>query len=165
SARHELVGLVAKDATRADWETSRKNWRDISDAILGNITDKPPAKMQWEWLGDELTRVKPPTYTMRRLRYRLTDSEWGYAWLLTPKDVKGKSAAILALHQTHVFGKDEPVGLADLPENAERGLHYAVDLVERGFIVLAPDAIAFGERQSGHQNAKYHSADEFFAAH
>ena len=27
--------------------------------------------------------------TMRRLRYPLTDGEWGYAWLLTPRDALG----------------------------------------------------------------------------
>ncbi len=158
SGRHDFLSLK-------DFEKSRPHWQQISDAILGKLADKPPAKPQWEWLGDEFTRDKSPTYTMRRLRYRLTDEEWGYAWLLVPKDAKGRTATVIALHQTHPHGKNEPVGLEANPDSEDRGLHYGVHLVEKGFIVFAPDAIAFGERSGGHQNAKYRSADEFFAAH
>jgi dienelactone hydrolase len=158
SGRHDFLPLK-------DFEKSKAHWRQISDAILGKLTDKPPAKPHWEWLGDEFTRERAPTYTMRRLRYRLTDDEWGYAWLLVPKDAKGRTATVIALHQTHPHGKDEPVGLGANPDSEDRGLQYGVHLVERGFIVFAPDAIAFGERSGGHQNAKYHSSDEFFAAH
>jgi dienelactone hydrolase len=43
-------------------------------------------------------------------------------------------------------------------------VYYAKELAERGFAVLAPDAIAFGERQAAHRNTKYRSADQFFAA-
>ena len=70
---------------------------------------------------------------------------------------------MLALHQTACGGKNEPVGL-DYDAGRARGVYYAHEMAKRGLVVLAPDAIAFGERQSGHRNTKYHSAEEFFAA-
>src|SRR5207249_4987396 len=39
------------------------------------------------------------------------------------------------------------------------------ELAAASFAVLAPDAIGFGERQAAHANAKYRSADDFFAMH
>src|SRR2546430_2231431 len=83
-----------------------------------------PAEMKWEWLGDELVREKSPVYWMRRLRYRLTEDEWGYGWLMWPGEkgdtsvapTKGaaKRGAVIALHQTSPAGKNEPVGLEDM---------------------------------------------------
>jgi dienelactone hydrolase len=150
-------------ASREGWEASAKTWRGVSDQVLGMLGDKAPAKMRWQWLGETyLTRH----YELRRLRYTLTDDEWGYAWLLTPLPQKQRfpGAAVIALHQTSVNGKAEPVGL-DWVEDERAGVYYAREMAERGFTVLAPDAIAFGERQSGHRNSKYKSADEFFSTH
>src|SRR6266542_2374028 len=67
SGKHELVRLVAQGASAADWEKAREKWRAVSDAVLGEIADKKPSKVTWEWLGEELLREKSPSFTMRRL--------------------------------------------------------------------------------------------------
>ncbi|MEO6435503.1 MAG: dienelactone hydrolase family protein [Tepidisphaeraceae bacterium] len=161
SGKPEPLSLIAPGATRGDWESSAKTWRGVSNQILGTLTDQPPKEMRWEWLGPTYHTDK---YDLRRLRYTLTDSEWGYAWLLLPKQPIAKNAAVIAHHQTSCSGKSEPIGL-DYVSDERAGVYYAREMAERGFTVLAPDAIAFGERQSGHRNTRYHSADEFFAAH
>ena len=130
--------------------------------------------MRWEFLNDPLTRDGKSPFTMQRLRYTLTaptdpknaDSvEWGYAWLLRPAgDENTKRPAVIALHQTVIQGKNEPVGLETRPHDPG-GMEYARHLAERGCIVFAPDVIAFGERAAEHSNAKYRSADQFFAEH
>jgi hypothetical protein len=84
--------------------------------------------------------------------------------MLPHQRAAGDDHAVIALHQTSVHGKSEPCGLESVPEAVENGVYYAAEMAERGLIVLAPDAIAFGERQAAHRNSKYHSADEFFAA-
>src|SRR6185437_9547170 len=147
------------------WRTQSQSWRNISNQILGTLSDAPPITPRHETLGRKYDAGK---FSMQRHRYSLTDEEWGYAWLLVPhKIATSDNAAVLALHQTTCSGKSEVVGLditpADNPDDTA-GVTYAAELAERGFITLAPDAIAFGERQSGHRNAKYHSADEFFNA-
>src|SRR6185312_3647456 len=81
---------------------------------------------------------------LRRIRYALTDREQGCAWLLTPRGAAtgaGPRPAVLALHQTVPQGKDEPAGLEGDPE-----LALGRELAARGFVVLAPDAVGFGER-------------------
>lgn len=57
------------------------------------------------------------------------------AYLLVPKPApkKGKAFGILALHQTRKEGHKVVVGLAGSPND-----EYAVELVKRGFICLAP---------------------------
>src|SRR5205823_5448172 len=70
-----------------DWKNQAAHWREVSDAILGTLTDRPAAKMCWELLGNQLIRPNPPAFRMDRLRYRLTSDEWGYAWLLRPFQV------------------------------------------------------------------------------
>ena len=161
SGQAEPLPLIAPGTSRADWQSSAKRWREVSDQILGTLTDQPPIEFRWEWLGDTYRTDK---YDLRRLRYTLTDSEWGYAWLMLPEKPIALNAAVIAHHQTCVHGKAEPVGL-DYVSDERSGVYYARELAERGFVVLAPDAIAFGERQAGHRNSMYKSADQFFAAH
>lgn len=163
TGKRDPVPLVPDGASLRDWQEQREKWERVSREMLGRITDQPPSRMRWETLGETYERRRSPSYSLRRVRYTLTDKEWGYAWLLTPAGGGGngrRAAAVIALHQTVPQGKLEPVGLEGDPE-----LAYGRELAEQGFVVLAPDAIAFGERQAGHANAFYRSADTFFAAH
>jgi dienelactone hydrolase len=57
------------------------------------------------------------------------------------------------LHQTIAIGKDEPVGLGQ-----NRGLAIGRELVERGFVVIAPDYPSFGEYKINVYNLGYSSA-------
>jgi len=62
------------------------------------------------------------------------------AHLLLPGGLEGKAPAMLCLHQTVGIGKGEPVGLGGKPN-----LRYALELVRRGYVCLAPDYPSFGE--------------------
>jgi dienelactone hydrolase len=161
----DLLPLIAPGAARADWEKSAAHWRKISDEILGKQADPLPPRGpgSFEFLGEEFENRGQQPYLMRRVRYRLAPDEWGYAWLTTPRDAKAPRPCVIALHQTTVAGKDEAMALDVTPD--AKYTTYADELAARGFVVLAPDAIAFGERAAEHRNAKYRSADQFFAAH
>ena len=146
SGKKDPLPLVTPEMTLAQWQReAAPKWRKVSEQILGSLSDGPPTQFKYEALGPS---YRTRRYTMQRYRYTLTDEEWGYAWLLTPHERKLADAAVLALHQTSCSGKDEPVGI-DMTPDERAGVYYAHELAERGFIVLAPDAIAFGERQSG----------------
>jgi dienelactone hydrolase len=80
--------------------------------------------------------------TYRRVDYLAEAADWVPAWLLLPTG-GGRHPAMLALHQTTKFGKDEPAGLAGKPN-----LHYAKELAERGFVVLVPDYPSLGDNKS-----------------
>jgi dienelactone hydrolase len=161
SGKKEPLPLVSPDMTREQWQRDAiPKWKKISEQVLGSLSDGPPTNFRAEALGAE---YRTRRYAMQRYRYSLTDEEWGYAWLLTPQERKFPNAAVIALHQTACSGKNEPVGI-DMTPDERAGVYYAHEMAERGWVVFAPDAIAFGERQSGHRNTKYHSADEFFTA-
>ena len=160
SGRKDPLPLVKPGMTRDGWRQESAKWRKVSDEVLGSLSDGAPTQFKHEALG---VKYSTDRFTMQRYRYTLTDEEWGYAWLLLPNERKSPTTAIIALHQTACSGKDEPVGLQTVPDE-RAGVYYAAEMASRGFVVLAPDAIAFGERQSGHRNTKYHNADEFFTA-
>lgn len=89
---------------------------------------------------------------LRRKVLLLADSEEPIpAWLLTPKGPPRAHPAMLCLHSTtQGSGKDLPTGRAgaepDSPPIASRS--YALHLVRRGFVTLAPDLVCDGERIS-----------------
>jgi dienelactone hydrolase len=159
----DLLPLISPDAGKGEWEKSAANWRKISDEVLGKLSDAKPDPPKYEFLGDEFENRGERPYLMQRIRYRVAPEEWGYAWLTTPRDGKGPHPCVIALHQTSVAGKDEAMALDITPDS--KYTTYAHELAGRGFLLLAPDAIAFGERAAEHRNAKYRSADEFFSAH
>ncbi|MDQ0873971.1 dienelactone hydrolase [Paenibacillus sp. V4I3] len=78
---------------------------------------------------------------------------WGFrvpAFVLLPKGLTERRAAVLALHG-HGYGSRQIVGLhPDGTENTGKpDLHgnYALELVKRGFIVVVPEIIGFGDRR------------------
>ncbi len=79
-------------------------------------------------------------YIRKRISYTPEPGDRVPAWLLIPKALEGKAAAMLCLHQTTGIGKGEPAGLGGLVN-----LHYAHELAERGFVCLVPDYPSFGD--------------------
>ena len=79
-------------------------------------------------------------YIRHRMSYTPESGDRVPAYLLVPKNLKGRGPAMLCLHQTTGIGKGEPAGLGGLPN-----LHYAHELAERGFVCLVPDYPSFGD--------------------
>lgn len=86
-----------------------------------------------------LQQTKLEHYLRRKITFTPEPGSIVYAWLLIPNNARNAPAA-LCLHQTTAIGKDEPVGLGGKPN-----LHYAQELAERGYVVLAPDYPSFGD--------------------
>lgn len=92
-------------------------------------------------------------YTRQLIEYDVEPGETVQSYLLVPKKLKEKNPAVLAIHQ-HAgkwhLGKSEVVGLAGDPMFA-----YGLDLVKRGYIVIAPDLLCFESRMgAGFENNK-----------
>lgn len=84
-------------------------------------------------------------YTRKLIEYNVNSNERVQSYLLIPKQNKSIYPAILAIHQ-HAgnwnIGKAEVVGLTDNDMYS-----YGLDLVKRGYVVIAPDIICFESRQ------------------
>jgi dienelactone hydrolase len=84
------------------------------------------------------------SYVREKVEYNTESDEVTRAYLCIPKKRKAKLPAVFCHHQhdwNFALGKSEVVGLAGDPDQK-----YAVELAERGYITLAPDAIGFEER-------------------
>jgi dienelactone hydrolase len=83
-------------------------------------------------------------YVRETIEYAVETDERVKSFLLVPKHVNRSVPAIFAHHQ-HAsqfhLGKSEVVGLKGDADQA-----YASELAERGYVVIAPDALAFEER-------------------
>lgn len=79
-------------------------------------------------------------YMRKKLTYVAEAGDRVPAYLLVPTGFTGKRPAALCLHQTVAIGKGQPVGL-----DKDANKHYALELVRRGYVCLAPDYPSFGD--------------------
>lgn len=81
-------------------------------------------------------------YVRRKVSFATEKGDRVPAYLLIPNTATRdkKAPAMLCLHQTIAIGKGEPVGLG-----GKESLHYALHLVQRGYVCLAPDYPSFGD--------------------
>jgi len=158
SGQAELSDLLARGKGRID---SPQEWRNRREEIK---------RVLLEFLG-EAPRSKPPLaarvveetsragHVLRKLAFQTEPGEFVPAYLLIPKNLKGRAPVVLCPHQTTQAGMKEPAGLAGNPQ-----LQTALHLVERGFVTFTYDALCFGERHdaaSGH----YGDAIPFYRKH
>src|SRR6202011_5002893 len=92
----------------------------------------------------EVSAVDCGVYVRQLVEYAVEEAERIKSLLLLPKNAGRTVPAEIAHHQ-HAgqfnLGNSEVVGLAGDPDQA-----YGAELAERGYVVIAPDAIAFEER-------------------
>jgi len=89
-------------------------------------------------------RVDCGSYVREKISYAVTEATRVCAYVCVPKGAHGPLPAVFCHHQhagNFALGKSEVVGLDGDPDQA-----YAVELAERGFITISPDAIGFEER-------------------
>lgn len=112
--------------------------RKIAEAIGINISNIT-ASVEYQILES----VKEDGYIRQKIEYDSYGDKIP-AFLLLPETL-GNNPAILINHQhnrEHHLGKSEVCGLVGNPLQA-----FGPELVKRGFVVLAPDAICFEERR------------------
>jgi dienelactone hydrolase len=128
--RSFLLALAAPPKNRASLIAAMQE-------VMGPFPQHPRGPVAVEVL-EETAEAK---FVRRKIRYESERECRVPAHLFLPK-VRKPAPAMLCLHQTTKFGKDEPAGLGGLSS-----LHYARELAERGFVTLAPDYCRFGEYQ------------------
>jgi dienelactone hydrolase len=92
--------------------------------------------------------IRKDGYRIESITYEAEPGDAIPAYLLIPDgvDARHPAPAVAVWHQHNGawhMGKIEPAGLAGNPMH-----HTGVALVKEGYVVICPDALAFGERQS-----------------
>ena len=152
SGKAELIYLhedKGRTLTPEEWQARRGDLKRLLVEFLGTPpAQKPPLAPKI------LEETKLKTHTRRKLLYQTEPGEFVPAYLLIPKNIRGRVPAVLCPHQTTTpltSGKNDPVGL-----NGDPTLYTALHLVNRGYVTFTWDALCFGER---HDPARGHYGD------
>ena len=135
----DAAGGVRPVKTKADWAERVTHIRDNMQLVMGKLPD-PSRRVPLDLVV--ISEQHLPKYRRQKIMFTPEPNDRVPAWLLIPNELpeRGKSAAMLCLHQTTNIGKDEPAGLG-----GSSSLHYAHELAERGYLCLVPDYPSFGE--------------------
>jgi dienelactone hydrolase len=143
------MATVPDDPPPVDDPVAFASWRPRCEGRLRQLLGPEPARVP---LDLEVTEsVACDGYRRDRVVYDTEDLMAVPAYLLVPDGRTEPGPAVLACHG-HGPGKSLVCGLAETP--APNG-DYAVQLVRRGYVVLAPDLRCFGERQDWNPEDHY----------
>jgi dienelactone hydrolase len=136
--------------TAEDWAIRRRQIIAGMEAAMGPRPDRSKAGPVEMKVAE---RVEGDGFIRLGIRYLVEDDDWVPAYLYLPKGQPNgqRVAAMLALHQTSPLGKKEVAG------EGSRNQAYALELAQRGYVVLAPDYPSFGDYRYDFKKSKYAS--------
>ncbi len=129
-------------------------FREAVLSVLGAPPDPAP-------LQPEIVEVVAQEgFRREKIKYQVSPNDWAYAYLLIPDALKTPVPAIYVHHRRGAdwtLGKSEAAGLSGDPDYA-----LALELVKRGYVAFAPDALGYEERRSPDSDGeKYDAAWNF----
>jgi len=130
-------GKLQSVRTVADWEKRRAHILANMQQVMGVLPDAPrrvPLDVQVS------KETETATYVKKTITFASENWDRVPAYLLIPRGLSGKTAGVLCLHPTSPFGKGAVTG-----EGEKTYRNYAVELAERGYVVVAPDYPGFGD--------------------
>lgn len=138
------------------------NFRRAWSAFVGPIprlTCVPldPKEEPLDLTDKEKSQLNFDAYTLKKVSYQGDHGARIPAYLFIPKDieVRDRVPAVLVMHQANaVCGKKESIGVC-----GNYRLNFAEDLAEKGYVVLAPDSIGYGERSKYYEETGYEYSD------
>jgi hypothetical protein len=142
--QHHAQGLWKQPLTRERWPGERERIVRAAAQILG-----PAPKTKVPIDARTLSTDDAGTYIRRKVSIQVQPKDRMPMWLLIPKTRRAKVPAIICFYgTTSGAGKDTTVGLSGRSTNSPplRNLAFAIDMVEAGFIAVAPDYLRDGER-------------------
>src|SRR5690625_2776706 len=120
------------------WENKADKIREIWFDYIGDLSQRVP--VEYEIVETESEK----DHDRIKLVFQTVHDDKIPAYLLLPKEIEKsdrKHPAVLALHPTNAEGKDSIATPCSRPNR-----QYAFELVSRGYVVLAPDALTSGDR-------------------
>jgi dienelactone hydrolase len=135
----DASGKEQEVKTTADWEKRRAQILLGFQKATGPLPDRKELPALDIQIKAEEQREK---HVRQTIDFVSEKGDRTPCYLYIPKGIKAgeRRPAIVALHPTHKIGKDVVDGLSQRPN---RG--YANELADRGYVVIAPDYLSFGE--------------------
>ena len=127
-----------------DFKTWQRKLRRKLKQLLGPIY-KDEGKVEYKVLEEE----DKPEYSLRKISFYNTPDVLVLAYLLVPKEKKAKYPAMVCL-QGHSPGAHISIGRAynkEDEENIAQDRDFAIQAVKNGYVALAIEQRAFGERR------------------
>jgi dienelactone hydrolase len=147
-----LKGIESYEQWTEKLSEIRKIWLDY----IGELPARVPVRLRIN------SQSKQSTHTRLHVEYDTVHGDTITAYILIPNETNRPSKhgypAVIALHPTIEQGKDD-IALS----TGRKNRMYAIELVERGYVVLAPDALTAGERIYPGQAA--FQSDRFYEQH
>lgn len=146
---HGLPSVLAGVKTPEQWYAKRDEILQVWLDYIGGLPELPPVKYE------VVSEVRLADHVRQKVVYETAYGDTVPAYLLIPTAILEAEAdalangdapsrrypAVLALHPTNAEGKDSVA----TPEG-RKNRTYGIELAQRGYIVLAPDAMTSGER-------------------
>ncbi|MBA3709230.1 MAG: acetylxylan esterase [Planctomycetes bacterium] len=157
-----LLPVIAAQARRGEFPLSYLNplfhdaqtWKQQARArVLDLVHYHPP---RCDLAPETIERVDCDGYTRERVVFSTTPDIRVPAFVLVPKQLKGRAPAIVALHDHggfYVWGKEKLVETADEHpaltgfKRCYAGRSIASDLARQGYVVVVIDMFYWGERR------------------
>lgn len=131
---------IGRIDTVEEWETKAEALRAIFRQTLGRgPTEVPPLDAEIVSETDHGDHVK------RSIAYNVAPDERIVADALIPAGLRGTAPAVLCIHPTTPYGREQVIG--NDPSEKGRDRAYALHLVRRGFVTLAYDLLSANERK------------------
>jgi hypothetical protein len=143
---HEHPGAQPLAADAASWPRERERILAEWKKLLGPMPEvAPPLDVQ------TLGETDCGNYLRRKVSIQVQPNDRMPCWLLVPKTLPAsrRAPAIICFYgTTSGAGKDTTVGLSGAKPGSppQRNRAFALDMVEAGFVALAPDFLRDGER-------------------
>lgn len=145
-ASHQSLGWFPGEKGEPKPVVTLQDWEHRRAAILEGFESaagKLPSRENLPDLDVNVTeQIETEKYIRETITFASEEGDRTPAYLYLPKDLKPgeRRVGILALHPTGALGKGIVDGKGERPNRA-----YARELAERGFVVIAPDYLSFGD--------------------
>jgi dienelactone hydrolase len=144
----DAAGAAHPVTTAEQWAKRRAHILANMQEVMGQLpeTSRVPLEVR---VTEE---IRTEHFTRKKLTYVAEPGDRVPAYLFVPRQAAAQSPAVLCLHQTTPRGKAEPAGMGPSSD-----MHYALELANRGYVVLAPDYPSFGEYPYDFRTGRYQS--------
>jgi len=135
----DAAGKAQPVKTVADWRIRREQILQGLQAAMGPLPERTSLAPFDVQLHETLQTAD---FERQKISLQIEPGHRLFAYLFIPAGLASgeKAPAILALHPTHPLGKGDICGMSGRENRA-----YALELAERGYVVLAPDYPSFGD--------------------